>query len=152
MAGTTPVQAASFKVRAVAFPACAWYEFRKAFNARRSSRTKRDPGGPPWERIDGRGFTLWISDGCLSDRRTVPPTWEIRVESLAPLNQEGQRCWQEVCEGLERFIRVSRLERVADCLAESPIEAKVTAAEPSAAADPAACAGSKVDVGERPGR
>jgi hypothetical protein len=112
MSDSTPVHEATFKVRAAAFPACAWYEFRKAFKARRSDRIKRNPGGPPWERIDGRGFTLWISDGCLSDGRTVPPTWEIQFESLAPLNQAGQECWQEVCEGIERFIGMSKLERV----------------------------------------
>jgi hypothetical protein len=121
VAGTTPVHEATFKVRAVAFPAGEWYKFRKVFKPRRTSRTMRDRGGPLWERIDGRGFTIWVSDGCLADSRTVPPTWEVRLESLAPLNTEGQQCWREVCEGIERFIRVSGLER---------IEAKGTDAEP----------------------
>ena len=114
MSGTTPVHEASFKVRVVAFPACDWCEFRKTLRARRSGRTMRDPGGPPWERIDGRGFTLWISEVRLCDSRTVPPTWEIRLESLAPLNTEGQRHWREVCEGIEQFLRASGLARVED--------------------------------------
>jgi hypothetical protein len=111
--GTTPAQEASFKVRATAFPACAWYEYRKAFKAKRTNRIKRNPGGPPWERIDGQGFTIWISEACLLDSRTVPPTWEIRLASLPRLNQAGQQCWQEVCEGIDRFLQESRLERVA---------------------------------------
>ena len=130
MAGARPVHEATFRVRAVAFPACDWYEFRKVFRPRRASRSMRDPGGPPWERIDGRGFTIWVSDGCLADSRTVPPTWEVRLESLAPLNPEGQQCWRDVCEGIERFLQASGLERVEDRAATEPRgEAKGMAAE-----------------------
>jgi hypothetical protein len=106
---TPPTQEASFKVRTLAFPACDWMEFRKVFKSKRTKRSKRD-GGPPWERIDGKGFTIWISDVCLLDSRTDPPTWEIRLETLAALNQPGQLCWQEVCEGIERFIQASGLQ------------------------------------------
>jgi hypothetical protein len=113
MTESTPVQEASFKVRATAFPACAWCEYRKVFKPKRTNRVKRNPGGPPWERIDGPGFTIWISEGCLLDSRTVPPTWEIRLESLARLNQAGQQCWLELCEGIECFLREAGLERVA---------------------------------------
>jgi hypothetical protein len=108
---STPTQEASFKVRVAGFPGGDWFEFRKAFKAKPTNRTKRD-FGPPWERIDGQGFTIWISDWCLLDSRSTPPTWEIRLEALATLNQPGQTCWQEVCEGIERFIRASGLERV----------------------------------------
>ena len=109
MVGTTPVQQASFKVRAAAFPAGQWLDFRKAFKPRRSAR---DKDGPPCERIDGRGFTLWLSEVRLADSRTVPPTWGIRLESLAPLNPDGQRRWAEVCEAIALFIRTSGLEPV----------------------------------------
>ena len=109
MADRTSVRGASFKVRAAAFPAGRWIEFRKAFKLRRSAR---DKDGPPWERIDGRGFTLWLSDVRLADSRTVPPTWEIRLESLAPLNPDGELRWAEVCEAIALFIRVSGLEPV----------------------------------------
>lgn len=119
--GTTLVHEASFKVRAAAFPAGRWLEFRKALKPRQSTR---DTGGPPWERIDGRGFTLWLSHVRLSDSRTVPPTWEIRLESLSPLNPDGQRQWAEVCEAIAMFIRASGLE-----------PAGVADAEPNAAAD-----------------
>ena len=67
-----------------------------------------------------RAFPLWVSDGRLSDSRTVPPTWEIRLEALAPLYSEGQRYWREVCEGIEQFLRASGLERVEDRAAKEP--------------------------------
>lgn len=116
MVGTTPVQQASFKVRVAAFPADRWLEFRKALQSRRSTR---HTGGPPWERIDGRGYTLWLQDVRLVDSRTVPPTWEIRLESLAPLNSDGQRHWAEVSKAIELFIRASGLEPAEGADAES---------------------------------
>lgn len=136
MSGITSVHDASFKVRAAAFPANFWYEFRKAFKVRQSSRTMRNPGGPPWGRIDGRGFTFWVSEVRLSDNRTVPPTWEIRLESLASLNPEGKRYWQEVCEGIERFLRASGLQKIEDRAAAEPrSESREADAEPIAIPD-----------------
>jgi hypothetical protein len=53
------------------------------------------------------------------------------LESLAPLNPEGQQRWREVCEGIERFIRASGLETVEDRAATEPLsEAKGSDAEP----------------------
>jgi hypothetical protein len=135
VAGTRPVHEASFRVRAAAFSGSDWYEFRKAFKVGRSGRPMRDPGVPPWARIDGRGFTLWVSEVRLADSRTVPPTWEIRLQSLAPLNAAGEQCWAEVCEGIERFIRASGLERVEGV--PSALHFGDADAEPSAATDPA---------------
>jgi hypothetical protein len=123
VAGTPPVREASFRVRATAFPGSHWIEFRKAFKAKRSTR---DTGGPPWERIDGPGFTLWLSEVRLLDGRAVPPTWEIRLESLAPLNPAGQGRWAEVCAAIEQFVRASGLEP-----ADAP------GAEPRTSPDPA---------------
>jgi hypothetical protein len=72
----------------------------------------------------------------LADSRTVPPTWEIRLESLAPLNQAGQECWREVCEGIERFLRLAGLDRVEDSSVGSRTEVTANHAEPFAAPDP----------------
>jgi hypothetical protein len=114
-----PAREASFKVRAAAFPAGRWLEYRNAFKPRRSAR---DKDGPPWERIDGRGFTLWLSDVRLADSRTVPPTWEIRLESLIPLNLPGQERWAQVCEAIALFIQSSGLEPVEVADAEPPFD------------------------------
>jgi hypothetical protein len=107
---TAPTRTASFKVRAAGFPASDWLEFLKTFKARSANR--RDLFSPLWLRMDGPGFTLWMSDCRLVDSRSEPPIWEIRLEALATLNQRGQACWQEVCDGIERFIQASGLERV----------------------------------------
>src|SRR5437868_3919409 len=101
-----PIHEASFKVRTTAFPGHPWREFYKAFKAKQSSRGI----GPAWDRIAGPGFTLWHSDVILLDRTTEPPTWEIRLESLASLNTVGGQCWQAVCQGIVRFFQQSGLE------------------------------------------
>src|SRR5262249_506347 len=85
-----------------------WSQYCKVFKVK---RTKRGPG-PACNRIDGPGFTIWISDGALFDSRTTPPTWEIRLESPAALNPPGEQSWQQICHGIERFIQQAGLERV----------------------------------------
>jgi len=105
---TKPTQEISFKVRADAFPGLDWSQYCKVFKAKPTSRGS----GPAWNRIDGPGFTIWISDVALFDSRTVPPTWEIRLEALAALSPAGVQCWQEVCQGIERFFQQAGFERV----------------------------------------
>ena len=124
MAGSRPVHEASFRFRNNHF-LHDWDEYYRAFKIRRSDRPMRDGDGPPWGRIDGRGFTIWVSEICSAGRDIVPPAREIRLESLAPLNPAGQRCWREVCDGIEAFIRATGSERVE--------ESAATDAEPSAA-------------------
>jgi hypothetical protein len=102
---TASVHEASFKVQADAFPRGDWAQYAKVFKAKQASRGT-------WKRLDGPGFTIWISDVVLFDSRTVPPTWEIRVKSLSALNRVGEQCWQEVCQGIDLFFHKSGLERV----------------------------------------
>ncbi|WP_020469670.1 barstar family protein [Zavarzinella formosa] len=138
MAGNRPVHQASFKFRGTRF-LHDWNAYRKALKLRRSDRPMRDTDGPPWERIDGRGFTIWVSEICSANRRTESPAWEIRMESLALLNPEGQQCWSEACEGIERFIRASGLERVEDStVTVQQIGTEGPDSEPSAVPNPAA--------------
>ena len=72
--GIKPIQQASFKVRAAAFPAGQWLVFRKAFKPRQSARDKE---GLPWERIDGRGFTLWLFGVRLEQVRAAVEAFPI---------------------------------------------------------------------------
>ena len=116
MSQAKPIHEASFKVRIAAFPGQRWSEYRKVFKAKRSNRGT----GPAWERIDGPGFTIWLSDVVLFDSRTAPPTWEIRLEALAALNPAGHQCWQEVCTGIEQFLQEQGLK-----LTERPFEVVV---------------------------
>jgi len=92
-----PVHTASFTVQTASFPGGVWIELRKALRSIRSARGC-------WQRIDGSGFTLWLSDVRLADSRSQPPTWEIRLESLAPLNPAGQQRWSEACEAIAQFL------------------------------------------------
>ena len=126
MAGKRPVHETSFKFRNNGFQHD-WAAYYRAFKIRRSDRPMRDGDGPPWGRIDGRGFTIWVSEICSAGSGIIPPASEIRLESLAPLNSVGQRCWQEVCDGIEAFIRATGSERVE--------ESAATGAEQDAAPD-----------------
>lgn len=132
VAGSRPVHEASFGFGAAALLSSDWDVFRKTFKVRQSGRLMRDPSGPSWKRIGGRGFTLWVSEIRLTDSTTVPPTWEIRLQSLATLNAKGQQCWAEVCKGIEGSIRAAWLERV-DAIPSTRF--RDADAEPGATAD-----------------
>lgn len=89
----------TFRVSTDVFPA-EWHEMNHRLKASPASRsTKRHP---TWRRIDGRGFTIWLSDVTIADSTRKPPVWEVRMEALASLSPEGQRRWEEavatICE------------------------------------------------------
>jgi len=93
--------AVTFRVSAEAFPS-QWRELKKQLGARAASRTTEEH--PTWMRIDGHGFTIWLSEVRLADSSTEPPVWETRMESLNPLPPEGQRRWEEVHGGIIGFL------------------------------------------------
>ncbi len=99
---TSKRRVVTFRVRAGVFPD-KWRELRRQLGARAGSR--RTEAHPIWERIDGRGSTIWLSDVRLADSRSEPPIWEVRMAALAELSPEGQQQWEEahatICDFFE---------------------------------------------------
>jgi hypothetical protein len=101
------IREASYTARGDAFPLWDWLQYSKVFKAKLCRRA-----GRTWNRIDGIGFIIWMSDAALVGSRTTPPTWEIRLEALARLNPAGEARWQEICQGVERFFQQVGCESV----------------------------------------
>jgi len=91
----------AFQARTDIFPSKAWRELQKELGAKRSSRST--DLFPIWLRIDGREFTIWVSEIRLADSKSQPPIWEIQMESLSQLTAEGEDRWQQAYNCIESF-------------------------------------------------
>ncbi len=96
----------TFRVSADAFPA-GWHELKRRLGTRAARRST--DSHPIWRRIDGRGFTIWLSEIRLADSISEPPIWEVRMEALATLSPEGQQCWEEAYAALCDFFADAEL-------------------------------------------
>ncbi|CAH1385459.1 hypothetical protein [Candidatus Nitrotoga sp. M5] len=86
----------------------AWRDLLKMLNCRKSDRGTKDY--PIWRRIDGKGFTLWLSEIQLADSASKPPTWRFKLESLATLPPMGKEQW-DICLGaIEKFLQDAELQ------------------------------------------
>lgn len=84
---------ANFTLQSRTVPAT-WRDLLKALGCRKSDRETEE--FPIWWRIDGKGFTLWLSEVRLADSTSVPPTWRLKLEALAALPPAGKEQW-DVC-------------------------------------------------------
>ncbi len=82
-------------------------ELHKELGCRRSSRQSDD--FPIWWRIDGIGFTLWLSELILEDSSATPPTWQVKLESLAALPPAGIEQWALTVAGIEQFLEEEKI-------------------------------------------
>ncbi len=64
---------------------------------------------PIWWRIDGNGFTLWLSELILADSTATPPTWHVKLESLAALPPSGIQQWDMTVTTIEQFLKDEKI-------------------------------------------
>ena len=82
----------------------------KELGCRKSDRHTED--FPIWWRIDGKGYTLWLSEIRLADSTATPPTWHFKLEALTVLPQVGIERWDMSYESIQQFLRDARIPYV----------------------------------------
>lgn len=92
---------ATFTIQAKIIPV-AWNEFHKELGCRHGDRQTED--FPIWWRIDGPGYTFWVSTLRLSNSASTPPTWTLKLESLATLPQAGIEKWDMTYAAIIQFL------------------------------------------------
>lgn len=97
---------ANFILQAHPVPA-AWRELLKALVCRRSDRETEE--FPIWWRIDGKGYTLWLSEVQLADSTSVPPTWRLKLETLATLPPAGKEHWNVCYSSIKKTLEDAEL-------------------------------------------
>ena len=85
-------------------------ELHKGLGCCRSSRHTET--FPIWWRIDGIGFTLWLSELILADSRATPPSWQVKLESLAALPPAGIQQWNMTVTAIEQFLKDKKIPYV----------------------------------------
>ena len=100
-------RAVVFSLQAKAFPV-AWRELLKDLGCRKSDRETTD--FPIWWRIDGKGYSLWLSEFRLADSASAPPTWQLKMEGLAALPPAGKDHWQVCYNAIEKMLQDARLQ------------------------------------------
>ena len=80
-----------------------WKALLKELGCRRSTRETNE--FPIWWRIDGNGFTLWVSEIRLSDAASHPPTWKLKLERLATLPPPGIEMWAITLTAIQQFLQ-----------------------------------------------
>lgn len=98
---------ANFTLQSRTVPA-AWRELLKALGCCKSDRATED--FPIWWRINGKGFTLWLSEVQLADSTSVPPTWRLKLEALATLTPAGKEQWDTCYNAIEKFLQDAQLQ------------------------------------------
>ena len=96
----------TFTLQAREFPAehTTWL---KELGCRKSDRHTED--FPIWWRIDGKGYTLWLSEIMLADSAATPPTWHFKLETLAALPPGGEERWDQSYEATEQFLHDAKI-------------------------------------------
>lgn len=84
-------KATTFRASRDVFPQ-GWLGVVSSLSARRGGRSTDE--FPLWSRIDGRGYTIWLSEVGLAQTR--PTIWQARLETLSPLPHHAQARWDQV--------------------------------------------------------
>lgn len=100
---------ATFIIQAEVIPVH-WNEFHKELGCRRGNR--QTPEFPIWWRIDGSGYTFWVSTIQLLDSASTPPTWKLKLESLATLPPAGIAQWDLTYSGIIEFLKEAGVKYV----------------------------------------
>ena len=84
-----------------ALPA-SWKDLLKELGCRKGNCHTED--FPIWWRIDGKGYTLWLSEIRLADSTATPPTWHFKLETLAALPPAGIEKWDVIYAATVQFL------------------------------------------------
>jgi hypothetical protein len=96
---------ATFRINAKIFPAMG--DLYRRLGAKKA--TRRTDLHPIWRRIDGNGFTIWLSEIRLASSDSEQPVWELKMEALASLPPEGKKCWEDTYIMIHDFFREAGL-------------------------------------------
>ena len=77
-----------------------YLETIRDLGATRGSRSTQEH--PNWYRCDGKGYTIWISEPVIWHEDGEPALWDIQIEALSGLNDEGS---EFMSLALETFLR-----------------------------------------------
>lgn len=106
---TQSARALRFKIRTNKWPAD-WHKFIREWEFSRSNRST--PSFPLWQRAQGKGFAIWLSDPQLQDTKQKIPVWIIQLETLSRLNSDGEQFWHEFERSLLDFFHQYKLDIV----------------------------------------
>lgn len=84
-----------------------WLSLKRDVEGKTCSRSTEEH--PIWSRIDGKGFTIYLSEVTLSNSAKAPPEWEVVVESLVLLNRQGQDRIKFITDTIELYLNQAGL-------------------------------------------
>ncbi len=85
-----------------------WLSLNKEIGSTRCARSTENHF--IWNRINGKGFTIFLSDVRLSNSTKEPPEWEAVVESLSQLSPQGKEKFIVVVNTIESYLAEAGVE------------------------------------------
>lgn len=101
------IQSVIFRWRS-ASSGVSWLSVKKELGSVRCSRTTENHH--IWNRIDGNGFTIYLSDVRLADSSKDVPVWEAVLESLSLLPPSGVEKWESIVCTINSYLEDADVE------------------------------------------